>query len=86
MEIGCYLKNYKNPYRYEFKSCSGGATIGGMAYNGTRTFEFDFPVQDTTATYYDGLKGTFSYYGQNGMVTITASGYVYLNSNASGAK
>ncbi len=32
-------------------------------YNGTRTFEFDFPVQDTTATYYDGLKGTFSYYG-----------------------
>lgn len=86
MEMDCYLKNYKDPYRYEFKPCSGGTTIGGMAYNGTRTFELEFSVQNTAATYYDGLKGTFSYYSQNGMVSLSAAGYVYLNSNASGAK
>ena len=87
MEMDCYVANYKRPSRFEFKSLDGSQTISAGAYNGTRTFSLDFPVQDTTKQYGNGYEGTFSYYSTNGnYVSVMAGGYVYLNSTSSNAK
>lgn len=87
MEMDCYVANYKRPSRFEFKSLDGSQTISTSAYNGTRTFNLIFPVQDTTKQYGNGYDGTFSYYSTNGnYVSIMAGGYVYLNSTSSNAK
>lgn len=81
MEMDCYVANFKRPSWFNFKSLDGSKTISKRAYNGSKTFDLTFPVQDTTEQYGNGYDGTFSYYSDTGQyVSLMAGGYVYLNS------
>lgn len=86
MEMDCY-NSFKHPLKYNVESLDGSEKISAGAYNGTRTFNLIFPVQDTTAKYGNGYKGTFSYTSVTGnTVSLSAGGYVYLDSTSAGAK
>ena len=80
--------NFSKPLRYEYNAISnesGPKTIEA-AYNGRKTLKYMFPVQNTTASYHDGLFGAFYYRTQYAETSTVFSGVLELNSSSSSDK
>lgn len=85
IEVTCYAENIPNISRYEYHPLGGGATTSVRGYNGTTTFNFAFPVQDTSARYYNGITGGLYYNAGSGETSFGLTGALALNSTFSGA-
>lgn len=60
LKVTCDTKKMPGILRYEYHLLQGGATVSIRNCNGTTTFNFAFPVQNTSPRYYDGITGGLS--------------------------
>lgn len=86
IKVTCDAENIPNILRYEHHSLQGGATISVRGFNSTTTFNFTFPVQNTSSRYYDGITGGLYYHvAESNETSFGFAGTLALDSTFSDA-